>query len=138
MLKVQFRPGVGGDRNQPLITNCDGSANRPAVGIVYDNVMQEVVLLLQTVNDTGKELRFSVNVSGATTSQMRIHGGRGWGFSAVGLREPPFWGFWPENWNLLSCNYSLSKILIPTLPRCTVVWLNGKAFNAFISPDEVF
>jgi hypothetical protein len=61
MLKVQFRPGVGGDRLQPLISNCD--LNTPSVAIIYDNVLNEVILMLQTVNDTGKELRFKVNVS---------------------------------------------------------------------------
>ncbi|XP_053404424.1 serine-rich adhesin for platelets-like isoform X2 [Mercenaria mercenaria] len=61
MLKVQFRPGVGGDRYQPLISNCDGGGTGPSVAIIYDSTLQEVILLLQTVNDTMKELKFNVN-----------------------------------------------------------------------------
>ncbi|WAR28918.1 NRP-like protein [Mya arenaria] len=59
MLKVQFRPGPGGDRVQSLISNCGKDA--PSVAILYDGQLQEVVLVLQTDNDTLKELRFVIN-----------------------------------------------------------------------------
>ncbi|KAL4220330.1 hypothetical protein ACF0H5_020737 [Mactra antiquata] len=61
MLKVQFRRGVGGQRYQPLISNCDGNVDGPSMAIVYDNLMQQVLLMLKTDNDTKKQLAFAVN-----------------------------------------------------------------------------
>lgn len=63
MLKAQFRPGVGGQRYQPLISNCDGGVEGPSIAMVYDNLKQEIMLILKTDNDTRKELTFPINVS---------------------------------------------------------------------------
>jgi len=66
MLKVQFRPGPGGDRIQSLIGNC--GTDGPSVAIFYDSHMKDVVLLLKTDNETQKELRFNINVWSACNS----------------------------------------------------------------------
>jgi len=61
MLKVQFRPGPGGDRFQSLISNCGREG--PSIAIIYDSKLKEVLLFLKTSNDTLKELTFRINVS---------------------------------------------------------------------------
>ena len=62
MITLRFRPGIGGDRYQPIITNCDGNPDGPSVGIVYDNSLNEVILILRTNNNNDKNLRFKTNV----------------------------------------------------------------------------
>ncbi|XP_052219210.1 uncharacterized protein LOC127836592 isoform X1 [Dreissena polymorpha] len=59
MLKVQFRPGPGGDRIQTLISNCGSES--PSIAILYDTNMKEAVLILKTDNDTQKDLRFKID-----------------------------------------------------------------------------
>ena len=63
MLQLRFRPGVGGDRYQPLIANCDGSPKGPSVGIIFDTKMNELAMVVRTDTNKDSTLRFRIDVS---------------------------------------------------------------------------
>ena len=63
MLKLRFRPGVGGDRYQTIIANCDGSPEGPSIAIVFDKQLNELIMILRTNTNNDKDLRFKIDVS---------------------------------------------------------------------------
>ena len=63
MLKLRFRPGVGGNRYQTILANCDGSPDGPSIAIVFDKQVNELIMILRTTTNNDKNLRFKIDVS---------------------------------------------------------------------------